>query len=206
MKLGRYYKGIILLLAVAVFASCSDKSEAVEEYPDWENFNKTEFAKIAANADALIAQGDKSWKKMLTYTKNDTAYTTSDDYVYACVVEEGKGSGCPIYTDSVKMHYCGRLLPSTSYPRGYVFDKTFYGDNFDVSISKAAKFSVGALVEGVSTAIQNMHIGDHWILYIPAKLGYGSSGTTGIPAYSLLIFECQLDSYYRIGQVVTKKI
>lgn len=203
---GKLKENIFLCFLIAsgfLCVSCHDDVETTEEYPDWENFNKVEFAKIAANADELISKGDKSWKKFITYTKNDTAYTTTDDYVYVHVLEQGTGSGCPIYTDSIKMHYRGKLLPSTSYPDGYVFDKTFSGDIFDASISSAVKFAVSGLITGVTTAVQNMHIGDHWVIYIPAKLGYGSTGTTGVPAYSMLIFESQLDSYYRVGQKVT---
>lgn len=49
-----------------------------------------------------------------------------------------------------------------------------------------------------------MHIGDHWLVYIPYQLAYGStqSSSSVIPAYSMLRFEIVLDSYYRPGQVI----
>jgi FKBP-type peptidyl-prolyl cis-trans isomerase len=37
-----------------------------------------------------------------------------------------------------------------------------------------------------------MHVGDHWIVYIPQEVGYGSRGNGSIPGYSTLIFEMEL--------------
>jgi len=52
--------------------------------------------------------------------------------------------------------------------------------------------------------LMRMHPGDHWMVYIPYQLGYGSSTSSSstIPAYSMLRFEIVLDSYYRPGQVI----
>ena len=41
-------------------------------------------------------------------------------------------------------------------------------------------------------AMQQMHIGDKWELYIPAEMGYGKFSQPGIPAGSTLIFEIEL--------------
>ena len=57
-------------------------------------------------------------------------------------------------------------------------------------------------VKGFGTALQNMHIGDLWKVYIPYALGYSTSNTTTIPAYSTLIFEIELIAYYRSGSNV----
>ena len=51
---------------------------------------------------------------------------------------------------------------------------------------------VNGVLEGFATALQHMHRGDHWRVTIPHQLGYGASGTTGIPGYSTLIFEIRL--------------
>ena len=48
----------------------------------------------------------------------------------------------------------------------------------------------------------NMHIGDHWLVYIPYQLAYNTTPNGKIPAYSMLRFEIVLDSYYRPGQVI----
>ena len=48
------------------------------------------------------------------------------------------------------------------------------------------------LIEGWIIAIQQMHIGDKWELYIPAEVGYGKFSQPGIPGGSTLIFEIEL--------------
>ena len=50
----------------------------------------------------------------------------------------------------------------------------------------------GTLIEGWIIAIQQMHIGDKWELYIPAEMGYGKFSQPGIPGGSTLIFEIEL--------------
>ena len=48
------------------------------------------------------------------------------------------------------------------------------------------------LIEGWIIAIQQMHIGDKWEIYIPAEMGYGKFSQPDIPGGSTLIFEIEL--------------
>ena len=48
------------------------------------------------------------------------------------------------------------------------------------------------VIEGWQVALQKMHVGDKWIIYIPYTLGYGNKNTDSIPAYSTLVFEVEL--------------
>ncbi len=125
------------------------------------------------------------------------------DYIVVRVLKEGKGSGCPMYTDSVKVSYLGRLLGTDTYPAGYVFDKTFEG-TYDKATAQVTTNLASGWIDGFTTAVLKMHIGDHWLVYIPYQLAYGStqSSSSVIPAYSMLRFEIVLDSYYRPGQVI----
>lgn len=196
---------VLLMLLAMLCASCSENEGEEEEYPDWKNTNEAYFKSLASSARQAMAQGDKSWKAFLTYTKVEGAKAETTDSIFVHVVKEGTGAGCPAYTDSVKVHYRGRLIPSKSYPTGYVFDKTFEGDVFDPSVSNAAKFVVNSVVTGFATALMHMHIGDHWIVYMPYKLGYDITEKSGIPIYSTLIFEMQLVSYFRAGTPTSAK-
>ena len=65
-----------------------------------------------------------------------------------------------------------------------------------------AKLPVSNIIDGFSTALQHMHIGDRWEVYIPQQLGYGSKDDSAVPAYSTLRFDITLMAYYRAGQVV----
>jgi FKBP-type peptidyl-prolyl cis-trans isomerase FklB len=59
---------------------------------------------------------------------------------------------------------------------------------------------VSNTVDGFTTVLQQMHIGDRWLVYIPAEMGYGESDVNAIlKGGSTLIFEIQLVSYCRAG-------
>jgi len=199
MRTDRYPIFRILFLFVAAFAlaSCSESDEA-EEYPDWQNTNETYFSKLYASAKAQADAGSSQWKVIRSFALNADVATDPDDYIVVEVLEEGEGSGCPLYTDSVRVHYLGRLLPSTSYSEGYVFDQSYYGE-YNTATAAPATLAVSSVIDGFSTALQNMHIGDRWRVYIPYALGYGSTVNGAIPAYSTLIFDITLVAYYRAG-------
>ena len=97
------------------------------------------------------------------------------------------------YTDSVRVIYQGRLIPSASYPQGKVFDPgTVYG-KFSMETSSTTRFKVANMVDGFATALQRMHVGDYWRVYIPSELAYGSKGAGDkILPNSTLIFDVEL--------------
>lgn len=184
-----------VLMLLSVFASCSEDDNTVEEFPDWQNRNETYFAGIYEQAKANT---DGAWKLIRSYTLEDTIPTTYDDYIAVKVLRAGTGSGCPMFSDSVKVNYRGRLIPSTSYADGYVFDESYVGE-YNPATALPSTMYVGGTVDGFATALQHMHIGDYWRVYIPYWLGYGTSGSSSIPAYSTLIFDIELVAYYRAG-------
>ena len=92
-------------------------------------------------------------------------------------------------------------MPSSTYADGYVFDQSYTG-TFNMATLKPVSKAVSAFVDGFTTALMNMHIGDHWRVYIPYNLGYGTSTSSKIPAYSTLIFDIALVAYYRPGTVI----
>lgn len=186
---------ILALLSPLMITSCSEDDNTVEEFPDWRNRNEAYFNDIYERARD---NADGSWKLFLNYSLQDTIPTSNDDYIAVQVLEEGTGSGCPMYTDSVLVNYRGRLIPSTSYADGYVFDQSYDGE-YNPETAVPAQFYVGGLIDGFTTALQHMHIGDVWRVYIPYNLGYGESGSSSIPGYSTLIFDIALVAYYRAG-------
>lgn len=194
----KYYL-FILLAMTTVFAaslsSCSETDNEKEEYPNWRKTNEAYYDKKYAEVKQLVAGGAADWKVLRSWSLNDQVATHSYDFVLANVLNAGTGSGCPLFTDSVKVHYSGRLLPSTSYAEGYVFDKSWQGE-YNLSTMKPRTFAVSGVVKGFATALQNMHIGDRWLVYMPHQLAYGSSATPGA-AYSTLIFDVTLVGYFR---------
>lgn len=189
---------LALLAPVGLLSSCSESDNEEEEFPNWKKTNEQYFNNLYVMAKSSADMGDKSWKVIRQWSLEESTAKDPYDYIVVNVLENGTGSGCPLYTDSVKVHYEGRLLPSTSYPDGYVFDKSFTGE-FNPATALPAKFAVSGMIDGFTTALQYMHIGDHWKVYIPYQLGYGKTASGSIPAYSTLVFDVTLVSYYRAG-------
>ena len=72
--------------------------------------------------------------------------------------------------------------------------QTGTGKEFDNSYSRNCPeaFRLCDVIDGWQLALQQMHTGDKWIIYIPYHLGYGSRTSGPIPAFSTLIFEVEL--------------
>lgn len=71
--------------------------------------------------------------------------------------------------------------------------KTINGKTFDSSCGGTAPaFRLRELIPGWIIALQQMHVGDRWELYIPAEQGYGRMNQPGIPGGSTLVFDIEL--------------
>ena len=181
-----------LILHASCLVSCSEsEDEEADEYANWQQRNEAFFATL----EDSLAQASAQWKKLKSYSKDESVQGKNTDYVYAKVIESGTGDESPKFTDSVRVSYQGRLIPSRTYPAGRVFDGTAYG-LYDSKTNASVKYLASSLIVGWTTALQYMHRGDHWRLYIPYELGYGTSGSTNgsvtIPGYSTLIFDVEL--------------
>lgn len=83
--------------------------------------------------------------------------------------------------DIIMVVYEGRL------PDGSIFDSsTQHGDNDYIQMP------LDGLIKGWMEALPMMHVGDTWMLYVPAKLGYGHKTMGIIPPDSPLIFRIKL--------------
>ena len=110
--------------------------------------------------------------------------------IYYKVLSEGnQDSAKPTVRSIITAHYTGRTID------GKQFDSSRGG------VPLACRLC--DLIEGWIIAIQQMHIGDKWELYIPTEMGYGKFSQPtemgygkfsqpGIPGGSTLIFEIEL--------------
>lgn len=200
------YKLFVILFCLplcGLMCSCSESDDTVEEYPDWQNKNETYFKGLYDEVQAKIKSGDNSWKVIRCWSmpedNDEFSYTQkAEDCIVVHVEKTGKGTQSPVSTDKVRVHYKGTLLPSTSYPSGMVFDKSYLGE-FSTETASPSEFTVKDLVDGFSTALMNMCPGDRWTVYIPYQLGYGKTDKDRIPAYSTLVFDITLSSFYHPG-------
>lgn len=104
---------------------------------------------------------------------------TIDKGVLYKVIRSGNAKGLsPNRGSVVTAHYVG---------------KTINGKTFDSSRGGVAPaFRLRDLIPGWIIALQKMHVGDKWEIYIPAEQGYGKFSQPGIPGGSTLIFEIEL--------------
>ena len=194
---------VSLLFVVALsMVSCSENDNKVEEFADWQNVNEAYFQKLYTATQQKIASGDTSWKIIRNWSTpedNTNFKASSTDHIIVHVLNESTStSGSPLYSDSVKVNYRGRLVPSASYVNGYVFDQTYTG-TYNPQTAMSVTLAVRGVVDGFSTALQNVKIGDRWEVYIPYQLGYQTRTSGTVPAYSTLIFDMALVSFYRAG-------
>ena len=184
---------VILFPLVGMVSSCSEEDSSEEEFANWEERNSATTDQWAANS---------SLRKIRVFTQDDTTAGRNCDYIYVEVLEAGEGTESPLYTDTVRMAYRGRLIPTTNYANGFVFDETYVGD-FSWHTAGVATMAISgtksSLVSGFATAMMNMHRGDRWRVYIPYQLGYNTSSSGSVTAYSNLIFDIALLDYWSAG-------
>lgn len=205
-----------MMLSAGLFTSCTENDDTVEEYANWQSKNETYWDNLYTTTQQKIKGGDTSWKIILNYTFQNQKQTTGsaltyrpENYIIAHVEQAGTGTTSPLYSDSVSMHYMGRLIPSTTYTSGLIFDKSWSSNQFNAATSRPVHNYIGltydakgkptSLVDGFTTALMSMHRGDHWTVYIPYQLGYGEKSSGVVPAYSTLIFDLRLNDFSHPG-------
>ena len=103
--------------------------------------------------------------------------------IYYKVIASGDKDGRkPSARSVVTAHYTGRTI------NGRTFDSSRGGSPLAARLSD--------LITGWSIAMQQMHVGDRWEVYIPAEMAYGKLSQPGIPGGSTLIFDMELLSVY----------
>ena len=122
---------------------------------------------IQANIDWLAAKAKEEGVKSLP-----------KGIFYKVLAEGDKGSQLPSVRSIITAHYTGRTID------GKTFDSSRGG------VPLACRLC--DLIEGWIIAMQQMHIGDKWEVYLPAEMGYGKFSQPGIPGGSTLIFEIEL--------------
>lgn len=145
---------------------------------------KTSFQ--AELRDSLIKQQTEIAEKNLAEGKAFLAenaskpgvITTASGLQYKVLVS-GDGKQ-PTENDTVTTHYKGTLID------GREFDSSYKRD-------APASFPVKGVIQGWTEALQLMHVGDKWQLFVPSELAYGASKRSElIEPNSTLIFEIEL--------------
>jgi FKBP-type peptidyl-prolyl cis-trans isomerase FklB len=132
------------------------------------------------NAEKLAAatENQAAGEKFLEENSTREGVVVLDSGLQYRVVKAGTGEP-PTETDTVTVHYRGRLLDGTE---------------FDSSYSRGAptELGVGQVIPGWQEALQLMGVGSKWEVWIPASLAYGAQGAGTIGPNETLHFDIEL--------------
>ena len=129
---------------------------------------------IEAMAEANLKTGEEF---LAANAKKDGVTVTASGLQYR-VLQAGSGDA-PKATDTVRVHYEGRLIS---------------GDVFDSSYQRGepVSFPLNGVIPGWSEGVQLMNPGAKFEFTIPSALAYGPAGTGPIPPNSVLVFDVEL--------------
>ncbi len=188
MSMGHNFKGTgIKTLNSADFAagvaSVYDGVKPEMTFDEAKRIVNEYFAKLEAEMQAEAAkQGEvnrKNGEAFLTENAKREGIKVTESGLQYEVLESGKGDS-PKASDNVEVHYTGKLIDGT------VFDSS-------VERGVPASFGVTQVIPGWVEALQLMHEGDKWRLYIPSDLAYGPNGAGGVIGSNMtLIFDVEL--------------
>ena len=126
------------------------------------------------------AEKEKGARFLAENKKRPGVFTTASGLQYEVITKGDPNSAMPQLQDTVVAHYAGTLLD---------------GKEFDNSYKRGEPLTipVAGVIRGWTEALQLMHIGDKWKVYIPSELGYGDRGAgADIPGGATLVFEMEL--------------
>ena len=188
MSMGHNFKGTgIKTLNSADFAagvaSVYDGVKPEMTFDEAKRIVNEYFAKLEAEMQAEAAkQGEvnrKNGEAFLTENAKREGIKVTESGLQYEVLESGKGDS-PKASDNVEVHYTGKLIDGT------VFDSS-------VERGVPASFGVTQVIPRRVEALQLMHEGDKWRLYIPSDLAYGPNGAGGVIGPNMtLIFDVEL--------------
>ncbi len=117
-------------------------------------------------------------REWLAAKSQEAGVNPLDKGIFYKVIKSGKPGPSPNRNSVVTVHYTGT---------------TINGKKFDTSRGGAAiAMRLRELIQGWVIALQQMHVGDRWEIYLPAEMGYGKFSQPGIPGGSTLIFDIEL--------------
>ena len=142
--------------------------------PAMQRFQQEMRQKATARMQATAAKGTA----FLAENKAKPGVQVTPSGLQYRVIQKGEGA-VPKAQDVVRCHYRGTFLDGTE------FDSSYRG-------GEPAEFAVTEVIPGWTEALQLMHVGDKWQLFIPSDLAYGERGRDGIGPHETLLFELEL--------------
>ncbi|MDD6951042.1 MAG: FKBP-type peptidyl-prolyl cis-trans isomerase [Parabacteroides sp.] len=183
------YWHITWMLVVMLFtlAACSDDDEneiVIDEA--WKEINL-----VAFDARLQDAKTDTS-----LFTINSES---GNGQIICKILKKGEGTETIYYTSKVNCYYKGCFVTNEDgevvadrdsvLTQGEVFDSRLRENGDDKVLFEVDD---SGLRDGFATALQHMHEGDIWEVWMPYQLGYGVSGYDDIKPYTTLVFQIEV--------------
>ena len=115
------------------------------------------------------------------------------------ILKKGEGTETIYYTSKVNCYYKGCFVTNEDgevvadrdsvLTQGEVFDSRLRENGDDKVLFEVDD---SGLRDGFATALQHMHEGDIWEVWMPYQLGYGVSGYDDIKPYTTLVFQIEV--------------
>lgn len=184
------YWHITWMLVVMLFtlAACSDDDEneiVIDEA--WKEINLAAF-------DARL-QDAKTDTSLFTINSE-----SGNGQIICKILKKGEGTETIYYTSKVNCYYKGCFVTNEDgevvadrdsvLTQGEVFDSRLRENGDDKVLFEVDD---SGLRDGFATALQHMHEGDIWEVWMPYQLGYGVSGYgDNIKPYTTLVFQVEV--------------
>ncbi len=181
MQIGRMKRSGFDLDPKRVIKGFEDAMQGKDpEFTD-EEIKKAFEAYAPLQRSAMVKVGED----FLAANKEKEGIKTLTSGVQYKVLASGKGA-FPKPTDTVKVHYKGKLTD------GKVFDGSYMGDA-PTKRDKPAEFPLNGVIKGFKESLVKMKPGDKWTVYLPSELAYGERGSPPtIGPHAVLIFDLEL--------------
>ena len=184
----KYWRFIVMWIAGLALVACSD-----DDSNSW--YLPVDEAWREANVNAFEQRANDEGIEYINSQSNNGR-------ILYKVLKKGEGTEQIYYTSQVVCYYKGCFIADENgnyiqnrdsvLSQGEVFDSRLREDDDDPFL-----FTVGSdVVDGWSTALQHMHEGDIWEVWIPYSLGYGVNGnvngTDTIKPYTTLVYQIEV--------------
>lgn len=177
----------MLVLMLFTLAACSDDDEneiVIDEA--WKEINLAAF-------DARL-QDAKTDTSLFTINSE-----SGNGQIICKILKKGEGTETIYYTSKVNCYYKGCFVTNEDgevvadrdsvLTQGEVFDSRLRENGDDKVLFEVDD---SGLRDGFATALQHMHEGDIWEVWVPYQLGYGISGSGSIKPYTTLVFQVEV--------------
>ncbi len=185
-----YWKWIVMMMASLAFVACSDD----EDENSW--WLPVDEAWRTANTQAFEARANDEGIEYINSQSNNGR-------ILYKILKKGEGTEPIYFTSQVECYYKGCFIADEDgnyiqnrdsvLSQGEVFSSALRENDDD-----PFTFTVGTdVVDGWTTALQHMHEGDVWEIWIPYSLGYGVNGNVSqagdtIQPYTTLVFQIEV--------------